>query len=546
MDTALLLLLLLRTPTIAALASAASKLHARNRHLGGYDIEHLAEEFPPLQQHVVTTGGHGGGARARSTIDFAVPAAVESLNVALLTVDYGVRSFRLPEGHLCPAVPGRADYLHILADLLARDNGDNCHIPRGQSIRGLDIGVGASCVYPLLGHAEYGWSFLGSDVDVKSIESASAIAQANEYPIELCRQTSTGHVLKGVLQMGDGCLAFTMCNPPFYASAAEEAAAAARKWRGLHKQAKNGRARDIRGSTRSFGGSEYELWCPGGEKRFITTHIRESAQSPHAALWFTSLVSSKRSMPKLLAELSHLKPARIEELGTATGNKAMRVLAWSFIPDAQRRERLTRMIADSEGVAAATKERHEEARKNRHQFQRQASTTMRRRRACFTSVRSAAATAAGIAATAAWRPSLALADLASAGAGGLPMLGRFEKLKGANAFIGTWKLYCTDGPSGLLSLLRDGDVELRSGAGNLIGTGVAPWSYRQAEKGTGSTSVPVRFSVDVSGSEWDVLYFSGAVDAEGGPERRLEGSLSTGYGRRVGDFVASLVALAAD
>ena len=79
-------------------------------------------------------------------------------------------------------------------------------------------------------------------------------------------------------------------------------------------------------------------------------------------------------------------------------------------------------------------------------------------------------------------------------------------------------------------------MELRSEAGELLGTGVAPWTYRQREKG--ASTVLVRFSVDVSGGEWDVLYFTGAVDAEGGPGRRLEGSLSTGLGRRVGDFVA--------
>ena len=279
------------------------------------------------------------------TIDFAVPAAVEALNAALLTVDYGVQHFNLPKGHLTPAVPGRADYLHVLADLLASDHGGS--IPRGAAVRGLDIGVGASCVYPIIGHVEYGWAYVGSDVDATSIDSAAAIVRANGYPIDLRRQTSTDRVLKGVLQPGDGCLAFTQCNPPFYASRAEEAAAAARKWKGLQK--KKGRARNIRGSTRSFGGSEYELWCPGGEKQFVTTHIRESAASPDAALWFTSLVSSERSMPKLLAELDHVRPARVEQLGVATGNKAMRVLAWSFLADAERRERLALMMAAAGG-----------------------------------------------------------------------------------------------------------------------------------------------------------------------------------------------------
>ena len=530
-----LLLLSCTPPRATSFArQASSRLHPRNRHAHGYDMQTLATAFPPLQQHVVAPAAppqdkqqqqrRRQSARAH-TIDFAVPAAVEALNAALLTVDYGVQHFNLPKGHLTPAVPGRADYLHILADLLASDHGGS--IPRGAAVRGLDIGVGASCVYPIIGHVEYGWAYVGSDVDATSIDSAAAIVRANGYPIDLRRQTSTDRVLKGVLQPGDGCLAFTQCNPPFYASRAEEAAAAARKWKGLQK--KKGRARNIRGSTRSFGGSEYELWCPGGEKQFVTTHIRESAASPDAALWFTSLVSSERSMPKLLAELDHVRPARVEQLGVATGNKAMRVLAWSFLADAERRERLALMMAAAgggeQGDGAHPRPGGRQALESRRAT----------RRACVGALPAAAAFAA------AWRhPPLARADLASAGARGLPLVGRFERLKGANAFIGTWRLDCTDGPSGTtLSLLRDGDVELRSAAGALLGTGAAPWSYAQADKG--SAIVRVRFSVDVSGGEWDVLYFSGAVDAEGGPARTLEGSLSTGYGRKVGDFVASPV-----
>ena len=104
---------------------------------------------------------------------------------------------------------------------------------------------------------------------------------------------------------------------------------------------------------------------------------------------------------------------------------------------------------------------------------------------------------------------------------------------------GMFDIRSTDGPEGTLSLLRDGDVELRAANGQLVGTGAAPWSYKQPTKG--ESTVVVSFSVDVSGGEWDVLYYRGAVDASMGPERRLRGSLTTGYGRRVGDFMAEPV-----
>ena len=161
-----------------------------------------------------------------------------------------------------------------------------------------------------------------------------------------------------------------------------------------------------------------------------------------------------------------------------------------------------------------------------------------RRRACLATLASAAGAAC-------W-PSQAHADPLFAGSKyilteiGMPMAGRFEKLSGANAFIGDWSLMCTAGPTGTLSLLRNGDVELRALDGKLVGTSAAPWTYTQREKG--ETTVQVFFSVDVSGSEWDVLFFTATVDTEGGPERKLEGSLASGNGRKVGDFVASLKA----
>ena len=538
--------LLLPLAACGSLDVPSSKLHARNRHVGGYDIQRLADGFPLLREYVLP----GRGDRSL-TIDFANPSAVEALNAALLTVDYGVRAFALPCGYLCPAVPGRADYLHVIADLLAADNVGS--VPRGREIRGLDIGVGASCIYPLIGHAEYGWSFLASDIDDQSLVSAAAIAQANDAPVALRRQPNAERVLEGVLRpREEGAVAFTLCNPPFYASAEEEAAAAARKWKGLRRSAPGGPSTESVTSARSFGGRPLELWCPGGERLFVARHIRESARLRLGSLWFTSLVSSERSMRPLRAELARVQPRRVEELSVSTGNKAMRVLAWSFHDDAQRQQRLWEFSADAGGgdgdgggAAAATAAEAMTAgggRQQRQPQQGQRQTTQRqptqptRRRYLSHALAAATAGLSGLSQTSG-RPLAASAILS---ADDVPRLGRFERLQGARAFIGAWQLACTDGPLGTLVLKGDGDVELRDRlSGRLLGTGIAPWSYAQPGKdGAAETAVRVRFSLDVSGSEWDVLYFSGAVDSDGGPERQLRGSLSTAN-RKVGDFVAS-------
>ena len=57
------------------------------------------------------------------SVDFANPAAVKALNRALLRQDYGLDYWDIPAGYLCPPIPGRADYVHYLADLLAADRG---------------------------------------------------------------------------------------------------------------------------------------------------------------------------------------------------------------------------------------------------------------------------------------------------------------------------------------------------------------------------------------------------------------------------------------
>lgn len=139
-------------------------MHPRNKHSGRYDFEKLTKASPELARFVSLSP------RGESTIDFSDPEAVKALNSALLKHFYGVTKWDIPAGYLCPPIPGRADYMHSIADLLASRNGGV--IPRGPSVRVLDIGVGANCIYPIIGHYEYGWEFVGSDVDPVAIASA--------------------------------------------------------------------------------------------------------------------------------------------------------------------------------------------------------------------------------------------------------------------------------------------------------------------------------------------------------------------------------------
>jgi 23S rRNA A1618 N6-methylase RlmF len=49
--------------------------------------------------------------------------------------------------YLCPPFLEETDYIHYIADLLASSN--NGIIPK-HAVQGLDIGVGANCIYPIM------------------------------------------------------------------------------------------------------------------------------------------------------------------------------------------------------------------------------------------------------------------------------------------------------------------------------------------------------------------------------------------------------------
>lgn len=125
-------------------------------------------------------------------------------------------------------------------------------------------------------------------------------------------------------------------------------------------------------------------------------------------------------------------------------------------------------------------------------------------------------------------PEHAYADLNSAAASGVPLLGRFEKLSGANSFIGKWKYEATKGiPQGELVFLKNGEVELRSieDKTRVVAVGAVPWKY-VSPKGS-DTMVTVTFTLDEDGQD-DVLIFQGVLDAAGGPNREMEGAIATG------------------
>jgi 23S rRNA (adenine1618-N6)-methyltransferase len=300
------------------------KLHPRNKHRERYNFKLLLEVCPELAPFV-TLNIHQD-----ETIDFANPEAVKMLNRALLLQQYDIEYWDIPTGYLCPPIPGRADYIHHIADLLSASNGGT--LPAGTKITCLDIGVGANCVYPIIGNKTYGWSFIGSDIDPVSIESATKIVDANpglKAAVVLRLQPNPQDIFKGIIQEGE-LVDLCICNPPFHASQQEALAGTMRKLKNLS-------TKKVKGPVLNFGGKNGELWCEGGEAGFLEKMIRQSQEFAHSCFWFSSLVSKESRLKKVYANLEKAGALAVRTIPMGQGNKTSRIVAWTYISKKKQR-----------------------------------------------------------------------------------------------------------------------------------------------------------------------------------------------------------------
>lgn len=299
--------------------SEKNNLHPRNLHRNRYDFELLISNCPELKQYVSVNKYN------IETINFSDPKAVKVLNKALLKTYYNLDFWSIPANFLCPPIPGRADYIHYIADLLAENN--NGKIPTETTVLGLDIGTGSNLIYPILGNAIYNWSFVGTDIDKKAIENCSKIIEANPKLIDsisLQQQTEPRFIFKNIITPEDR-FAFTMCNPPFHSSAEEANKGSLRKIKNLNPKDKK-----VNTPVLNFGGQNNELWCKGGEIAFITQMIFESVHYKSQCLWFTTLDSKKENLPAIYKTLKKVNAVSVKTIDMAQGQKSSRIVAWSF------------------------------------------------------------------------------------------------------------------------------------------------------------------------------------------------------------------------
>jgi len=282
------------------------------------DFTLLASKYPTFAPYVIYKRG------PLPTIDWKNPESVRQLTTALLDHDFHIK-IQLPENQLCPTVTSRSNYLLWLSDLLEIPKiSDNLRNTR--EIRGIDIGTGSSCIYPLLGVSMFNWYFLATDIDPESLFYAQKNIALNHWQekIKLQLVTDKTHLFQELLSPND-LYDFTMCNPPFFDSLSQKLPNPY-----THCEAKPN-----------------ELVTEGGELQFITKMIEESLILKLQIRWYTSMIGRKANLAQLIKILQKNKIRNYRTTAFYQGYTTRWGLAWSFGVDGLEdnvREKLRKSI----------------------------------------------------------------------------------------------------------------------------------------------------------------------------------------------------------
>lgn len=264
----------------------------------------MIKVYPDLGQYVFVNE------YGTKTIRFENNEAVLALNAAMFKLHYGIDWF-IPEGNLCPPIPGRLDYLLHTAELLPDKR---LHI--------LDIGTGANMVYPILATQHLQWTCVASELENPSLENAKLLIEKNKAleNVHLRKQKYKNKILETIIQSDDD-FDLVVCNPPFYKNRHDAEAKNNRKVKNLK----------LKPEKRSnFGGQSNELWYKGGEEGFIKKMVEESVQFKNQVHWFTSLVSNKDNLKNIKRSINKTQPSEVKIVEMEQGNKKSRFVAWTF------------------------------------------------------------------------------------------------------------------------------------------------------------------------------------------------------------------------
>ena len=267
-------------------------MHPRNPYKTPPNFKELAIQFPRFRRviHQDLAG--------KIHLDFNNQEAVRTLTEILFLKDFQL-DVTIPENCLVPTLPSRLNYLLWIEDLLSllTDDGE---------VVGIDIGAGASAVYPLLGAKHCGWRFVATESDSINYKAASENITKNHLDNKISiNKTEDDEIFENLFANNDQVYTFCMCNPPFYT---------------VNKQFEDGGV-----------GTESEMKTSGGEVEFVKKMISESVENPDKVKIFTVLLGHKSSLSPLKQCLSSAQVTSLVTTEFCQGKTMRWGLAWTFI-----------------------------------------------------------------------------------------------------------------------------------------------------------------------------------------------------------------------
>lgn len=297
--------------TLAYEMALSKSMHARNRYKDKPpDFAYLASKYPDFKQHIqINLSG-------RVSLNFKDPEAVRALTCTLLREDFGL-SIDIPLERLIPTVPLRLNYIHWVEDLIGHQASDKSTLRRG-----IDIGTGASCIYPLLGATLNGWYFLATEVDDMCFNYAKKNVEQNNLSdlIKVVKVPQKTLLMDALKEESEIIYDFCMCNPPFFANE-------------LEAQGVNSRnSRRPPPSSVNTGGIT-EIMAEGGELEFVKRIIHDSLQLKKRLRWYSCMLGKKCSLAPLKEELRIQGVPKVTFTEFCQGRTMRWALAWSFYDD---------------------------------------------------------------------------------------------------------------------------------------------------------------------------------------------------------------------
>ncbi|XP_055530951.1 U6 small nuclear RNA (adenine-(43)-N(6))-methyltransferase [Wyeomyia smithii] len=286
-------------------------MHPRNIYRQQPDFQAMVQQFPELKQvSYVDLNG-------RIKLDYKNKTALQLLTHCLLLRDFKL-DVELPPDKLIPTLPLRLNYVHWLEDF---ETAFGWKVNKDAGVRGLDIGCGASCIYPLLCvvNSQRRWKMVGLEQAEDSVKIARTNVERNGLndAIEIIHQDiAHSSILKAYFSSSvSDQFDFCMCNPPFYALDETEST----NRTGRRKEPPN-----IRTGTRD------ELQVTGGEVAFITQMITESLELKDRVTIYSTMIGHKKSFVEILKVLDQHSITNTTTTKFCQGNTTRWGVAWSF------------------------------------------------------------------------------------------------------------------------------------------------------------------------------------------------------------------------